>query len=127
MLVKFPIFWFIEGRKGLLYSESHSILLSKHNLRNYDYCFIFLFLLLVINSLDRSSLILYSCSLGLFMSTLFYIASMGGMAFMYSSYGMKLSCALNIFFITWTVILLVVMMVISLHSKVYISLLNTSI
>ncbi|KAM1087352.1 hypothetical protein ACFX2B_012740 [Malus domestica] len=69
----------------------------------------------------------HSCSLGLFMSTLFYIASMGGIAFMYSSYGMKLSCALNIFFITWTVILLVVMMVISLHSKVNRGLLSSGI
>ncbi|CAL2225552.1 unnamed protein product [Prunus armeniaca] len=68
-----------------------------------------------------------SCSLGLFMSTLFYIASMSGIAFLYSSHAMKSSCVLNIIFITWTTILLIVMMVISLHSKVNRGLLSSGI
>ncbi|KAK9288179.1 hypothetical protein L1049_016628 [Liquidambar formosana] len=59
-----------------------------------------------------------SCFLGLFMSTLFYIASICGIVLMYPLYAPKASCTLNIFFITWTAILLTVMMVISLHSKV---------
>lgn len=59
-----------------------------------------------------------SCSLGLFMSTLFYIGSVGGIVLMYVLYASKASCTLNIFFISWTGILLAVMMVISLHSKV---------
>ncbi|PRQ36897.1 putative serine incorporator/TMS membrane protein [Rosa chinensis] len=68
-----------------------------------------------------------SCSLGLFMSTLFYIASMCGIAVMYSSYAMKSSCALNIFFIIWTAVLLIVMMSVSLHSKVNRGLLSSGI
>ncbi|KAL5542490.1 hypothetical protein UlMin_010200 [Ulmus minor] len=68
-----------------------------------------------------------SCSLGLIMSTLFYFASICGLVFMYSSYGSKPSCGLNIFFITWTAILLTVMMVISLHSKVNRGLLSSGI
>ena len=60
-----------------------------------------------------------SCSLGLFMSTVFYIASMCGIAYMFSQHGTQLSCSINIFFITWTAVLLIVMMVISLHSKVH--------
>ncbi|KAF3457475.1 hypothetical protein FNV43_RR02133 [Rhamnella rubrinervis] len=68
-----------------------------------------------------------SCSLGLFMSTLFYIASICGIMFMYYSYAFISSCMLNIFFITWTVILLLVMMAISLHSKVNRGLLSSGI
>lgn len=60
-----------------------------------------------------------SCSIGLFMSTVFYIASVCGIAVMYVLYASKISCTLNIFFITWTGVLLIVMMVISLHSKVW--------
>ncbi|KAJ0034906.1 hypothetical protein Pint_25256 [Pistacia integerrima] len=59
-----------------------------------------------------------SCSLGLFMSKVFYIASAMGIVLMYYLYASKLACALNIFFITWTAILLMVMMAISLHSMV---------
>ncbi|KAL2506513.1 Chaperonin CPN60 [Abeliophyllum distichum] len=68
-----------------------------------------------------------SCSLGLFMSTLFYIASVCGLVVMYALYASKPSCTLNIFFITWTAILLVVMMIISLHSKVNRGLLSSGI
>ncbi|KAF9686206.1 hypothetical protein SADUNF_Sadunf03G0134600 [Salix dunnii] len=58
-----------------------------------------------------------SCSLGLFMSTVFYLASVCGIVVMYAFYGRKVECSLNIFFITWTAILLIVMMAMSLHSK----------
>ncbi|GFY81425.1 serinc-domain containing serine and sphingolipid biosynthesis protein [Actinidia rufa] len=68
-----------------------------------------------------------SCSLGLFTSTVFYIASVCGIGVMYSLYAPRPSCILNIFFITWTAILLVVMMVISLHSKVNRGLLSSGI
>lgn len=60
----------------------------------------------------------HSCFLGLFTSTVFYIASVCGIGVMYSHYVPRPSCTLNIFFISWTAILLLVMMVISLHSKV---------
>lgn len=59
-----------------------------------------------------------SCSLGLFTSTVFYIASVMGIVLMYYLYASKLACSLNIFFITWTAVLLIVMMAISLHSMV---------
>lgn len=68
-----------------------------------------------------------SCSIGLFMSTLFYIASICGIVVMYPFYAPRASCTLNIFFITWTAILLIVMMVISLHSKVNRGLLSSGI
>ncbi|GMY26908.1 probable serine incorporator [Fagus crenata] len=68
-----------------------------------------------------------SCSIGLFMSTLFYIASICGIVVMYPFYVPRASCTLNIFFITWTAILLIVMMVISLHSKVNRGLLSSGI
>ncbi|CAI9117941.1 OLC1v1019433C2 [Oldenlandia corymbosa var. corymbosa] len=68
-----------------------------------------------------------SCSLGLFMSTIFYIASVFGIVLMYVLYASKPSCALNIFFISWTGVLLAVMMVISLHSKVNRGLLSSGI
>ncbi|XP_029124962.1 probable serine incorporator isoform X4 [Cajanus cajan] len=57
------------------------------------------------------------CSLGLLMSTLFYVASICGIVYLYESYASRISCSLNLFFITWTVILLAAMMVISLNSK----------
>nr|XP_023886276.1 serine incorporator 3-like [Quercus suber] len=68
-----------------------------------------------------------SCSLGLFTSTLFYIASICGIVVMYPFYAPRTSCTLNIFFITWTAILLLVMMVVSLHSKVNRGLLSSGI
>ncbi|KAM7462160.1 hypothetical protein LguiA_030281 [Lonicera macranthoides] len=68
-----------------------------------------------------------SCFLGLFMSTLFYIASMCGIVVMYFLYAPRASCTLNIFFISWTAILLLVMMFISLHSKVNRGLLSSGI
>lgn len=68
-----------------------------------------------------------SCFLGLFTSTVFYIASVCGIGVMYSHYVPRPSCTLNIFFITWTAVLLLVMMVISLHSKVNRGLLSSGI
>ncbi|XP_031737842.1 probable serine incorporator isoform X2 [Cucumis sativus] len=68
-----------------------------------------------------------SCSLGLFTSTIFYIASFCGIGLMYSLYVPKLRCVLNIFFISWTLILLIVMMAVSLHSKVNRGLLSSGI
>ncbi|KAL1806372.1 hypothetical protein ACET3Z_029440 [Daucus carota] len=67
------------------------------------------------------------CFLGLFMSTLFYIASICGIGVMYSLYAPSASCSLNIFFITWTAILLLVMMAMSLYSKVNRGLLSSGI
>lgn len=68
-----------------------------------------------------------SCSLGLFMSTIFYLASVCGIVVMYAFYGRKVECSLNIFFISWTAILLIVMMAMSLHSKVNRGLLSSGI
>ncbi|KAI7725430.1 hypothetical protein M8C21_020252 [Ambrosia artemisiifolia] len=70
---------------------------------------------------------LCSSCCGLFMSTLFYMASLCGILVMYALYASKLSCTLNIFFITWTAVLLLVMMAISLHSKVNKGLLSSGI
>ncbi|XP_010413903.1 PREDICTED: probable serine incorporator [Camelina sativa] len=56
-----------------------------------------------------------SCSFGLAMSTVFYIGSVCGIAVMYYLYA---ACVLNMFFISCTVVILTVMMVMSLHSKV---------
>ncbi|XP_020210629.1 probable serine incorporator isoform X2 [Cajanus cajan] len=67
------------------------------------------------------------CSLGLLMSTLFYVASICGIVYLYESYASRISCSLNLFFITWTVILLAAMMVISLNSKVNRGLLSSGI
>ncbi|KAK6138538.1 hypothetical protein DH2020_027722 [Rehmannia glutinosa] len=67
------------------------------------------------------------CSIGLFMSTVFYISSVCGIVVMYVFYASKTSCSLNIFFISWTGVLLIVMMVISLHSKVNRGLLSSGI
>ncbi|CAH8264644.1 unnamed protein product [Arabidopsis lyrata] len=58
------------------------------------------------------------CSFGLVMSTVFYIGSVCGIAVMYYFYAASTACVLNMFFISWTVVLLIVMMVMSLHSKV---------
>ncbi|OWM77427.1 probable serine incorporator isoform X2 [Punica granatum] len=66
-----------------------------------------------------------SCSLGLLLSTLSYIASLCGIAILAKMYSAGQS--LNIFFITWTIILLIVMMVMSLHSKVNTGLLSSGI
>ncbi|XP_021896927.1 probable serine incorporator [Carica papaya] len=68
-----------------------------------------------------------SCFFGLFMSTIFYIASICGIILMYYLYTSRSTCYLNIFFITWTAILLLVMMAISLHSKVNRGLLSSGI
>ncbi|XP_077229016.1 serinc-domain containing serine and sphingolipid biosynthesis protein [Tasmannia lanceolata] len=69
----------------------------------------------------------HSSFLGLLMSTIFYIASICGIVVMYLSYAPGHSCTLNIFFITWTAILLKVMMLVSLHSKVNRGLLSSGI
>ncbi|KAF8014320.1 hypothetical protein BT93_H0228 [Corymbia citriodora subsp. variegata] len=66
-----------------------------------------------------------SCSIGLVMSTIFYVASVGGIIMVGKFYASGQS--LNIFFIAWTGILLVVMLVISLHSKVNRGLLSSGI
>ncbi|KAE9621210.1 putative serine incorporator/TMS membrane protein [Lupinus albus] len=67
------------------------------------------------------------CFLGLFMSTLFYVGSICGVVYMYTTYASRSSCSLNIFFITWTAILLAVMLIVSLHSKVNRGLLSSGI
>lgn len=69
----------------------------------------------------------YSCCVGLFMSTICYVASIFGVLLMYVFYASNMSCTLNIFFITWTGILLTVMMIITLHSKVNRGLLSSGI
>ncbi|KAK8555265.1 hypothetical protein V6N13_037382 [Hibiscus sabdariffa] len=67
------------------------------------------------------------CSIALFTSTVFYIASMCGIVSMYYFYAPRASCSLNIFFITWTAVLHIVMMAMSLHSKVNRGLLSSGI
>ncbi|XXG63751.1 hypothetical protein AAC387_Pa05g1863 [Persea americana] len=47
-----------------------------------------------------------------------YVASLLGIVMMYVWYAPKLSCLLNICFITWTVVLIQLMTCVSLHSKV---------
>ncbi|XP_057434021.1 uncharacterized protein LOC130726735 isoform X1 [Lotus japonicus] len=69
----------------------------------------------------------HRCSVGLSMSTMFYVAAICGVVYMYTSYASRSSCSLNIFFITWTAILLLVMMIISLNSKVNRGLLSSGI
>ncbi|KAI4369730.1 hypothetical protein MLD38_018144 [Melastoma candidum] len=66
-----------------------------------------------------------SCTIGLVMSTVFYAAALGGIAAMFKFYAF--GQPLNVFFIAWTLILLVVMMAISLHSKVNRGLLSSGI
>ncbi|KAK9725551.1 hypothetical protein RND81_05G153000 [Saponaria officinalis] len=68
-----------------------------------------------------------SCSLGLLMSTVLYVASVCGVVILYILYVPRSSCTLNIFFIVWTGILLVVMMLVSLHSKVNRGLLSSGL
>ncbi|CAN8247762.1 unnamed protein product [Cochlearia groenlandica] len=58
------------------------------------------------------------CSFGIVMSIVFYIGSVCGIAVMYYFYAASKDCILNIFFISFTVILLILMMVMSLYSKV---------
>ncbi|THU73527.1 hypothetical protein C4D60_Mb04t23810 [Musa balbisiana] len=65
--------------------------------------------------------------LGLFLSTIFYIASFFGIILMYYLYALESTCVINIFFITWTAILVKVMMIVSLHSKVNVGLLSSAI
>ncbi|KAE8681771.1 cytosolic Fe-S cluster assembly factor narfl-like [Hibiscus syriacus] len=67
------------------------------------------------------------CSIALFTSTVFYVASICGIVSMYYFYAPKESCSLNIFFITWTFILVIVMMAMSMHSKVNRGLLSSGI
>ncbi|CAN6485870.1 unnamed protein product [Victoria cruziana] len=59
-----------------------------------------------------------SCFMGLFMATVSYVASLCGIFLMYLWFAGGSSSLLNIFFITWTLVLLKIMMVISLNSKV---------
>ncbi|XP_021291417.1 probable serine incorporator isoform X1 [Herrania umbratica] len=68
-----------------------------------------------------------SCFFALFTSTIFYVASICGIVSMYYFYAPRPACSLNIFFITWTAILLIVMMAMSLHSKVNRGLLSSGI
>ncbi|KAK4258309.1 hypothetical protein QN277_007768 [Acacia crassicarpa] len=68
-----------------------------------------------------------SCSVGLAISTIFHGASLCGVVWMYTSYASRASCSLNIFFITWTAILLAVIIAVSLHSKVNRGLLSSGI
>lgn len=71
-----------------------------------------------INYLFYFLLPFFSALLGLFLSTIFYIASFFGIILMYYLYALESTCVINIFFITWTAILVKVMMIVSLHSKV---------
>ncbi|CAL5026561.1 unnamed protein product [Urochloa decumbens] len=64
---------------------------------------------------------------GLFLSTICYIASFAGIGVLYFLYAPNSSCAFNIFTITWTAILVTIMMVVSLHSKVNEGLLSSGI
>ncbi|XP_020085386.1 probable serine incorporator isoform X2 [Ananas comosus] len=64
---------------------------------------------------------------GLFLSTISYIASFSGIVLMYIMYAPHLSCIINIFSITWTAILVIIMMIVSLHSKVNNGLLSSGI
>ncbi|OEL31447.1 hypothetical protein BAE44_0007534 [Dichanthelium oligosanthes] len=64
---------------------------------------------------------------GLFLSTICYIASFAGIGVLYFLYAPNSSCAFNIFTITWTAILVMIMMGVSLHSKVNEGLLSSGI
>ncbi|XVF65027.1 hypothetical protein PTKIN_Ptkin09bG0213800 [Pterospermum kingtungense] len=68
-----------------------------------------------------------SCSVALVTSIVFYVASIGGIVSMYYFYAPRPACSLNVFFITWTAILLIAMMSMSLHSKVNRGLLSSGI
>ncbi|RLM65541.1 putative serine incorporator [Panicum miliaceum] len=64
---------------------------------------------------------------GLFLSTICYIASFSGIGVLYFLYVPNSSCAFNIFTITWTAILVKIMMAMSLHSKVNEGLLSSGV
>ncbi|XP_020085389.1 serine incorporator 1 isoform X4 [Ananas comosus] len=71
--------------------------------------------------------LIFSGFFGLFLSTISYIASFSGIVLMYIMYAPHLSCIINIFSITWTAILVIIMMIVSLHSKVNNGLLSSGI
>lgn len=56
-----------------------------------------------------------------------YLASFTGLVIMYIWFAPHPSCSLNIFFITWTLILIIVFTLISLHSKVNAGLLTSGV
>jgi hypothetical protein len=56
-----------------------------------------------------------------------YVLSVVGIVLMYVWFAPHATCGLNIFFITWTLILIIVMTAISLHSKVNAGLLTSSL
>ncbi|CAM6091506.1 unnamed protein product [Calypogeia fissa] len=60
-------------------------------------------------------------------SVLAYAGSLGGLIIMYVWFAPAASCSLNIFFITWTLILILVFTMISLHSKVNAGLLTSGV
>ncbi|XP_074559394.1 uncharacterized protein LOC141815350 [Curcuma longa] len=64
---------------------------------------------------------------GLFLSTIFCIASFFGIIMMYYVYALDSTCIINIFIITWTAALVTVIMMVSLHSKVNAGLLSSAI
>ncbi|KAL5215738.1 hypothetical protein ABZP36_007139 [Zizania latifolia] len=64
---------------------------------------------------------------GLFLSTVSFIASFAGIAVLCVLYVPSSSCVFNIFTITWTAILVMTMMAVSLHSKVNEGLLSSGI
>ncbi|KAJ3679981.1 hypothetical protein LUZ60_016259 [Juncus effusus] len=64
---------------------------------------------------------------GLFLSTISFIASFGGIIILYMMYVHNSSCIFNIFSITWTAILIKVMLSASLHAKVNDGLLSSGI
>ncbi|KAM0938972.1 putative serine incorporator/TMS membrane protein [Dioscorea sansibarensis] len=67
------------------------------------------------------------CLIGLFFATISYIASYSGIVAMYFMYAPETSCIFNIFFITWTAILVNILMIVSLHSKVNRGLLSSAV
>ena len=62
----------------------------------------------------------FSCSRihVMFFATTAYVVCLMGIILMYIWYAPKPSCLLNIFFITWTLVLLQLMTSVSLHPKV---------
>ncbi|KAF3789541.1 Serine incorporator 3 [Nymphaea thermarum] len=69
----------------------------------------------------------HSCFMGLFIATVSYIAALCGIFLMYLWFAGGSSFLLNIFFITWTLVFLKAMMIVSLHSKVNTGLLSSGI
>ncbi|XP_039138647.1 probable serine incorporator isoform X2 [Dioscorea cayenensis subsp. rotundata] len=65
--------------------------------------------------------------IGLFFATISCLASYFGIVAMYFMYAPEKACMFNIFFITWTAILVNVLMIVSLHSKVNRGLLSSAI